>query len=244
MISSPLRALVAQRLSELDMSQAELARRAGLNAQFINDLLKGKKNKIRPEFAFQLSLALEVSPLGILRDLGLLSDQSETHDFSDTDHLSGTHGPALSIIGKSGIQVETSQGDVPIVGGPFRFKGGKVISRLRKRLPDHFRLPEWIAKEANAYFIPYNQLANQNSSLLAPGELLLVSSKRPISRLRRFVGYVAGERGAASPWVFTYVGRTGNSYELNLASGTVRLPITSVVLAHAIVAVLDPQIVP
>ena len=244
MVSSPLRVLVAQRLSELGISQAELARRAGLNAQFINDLLKGKKNRIRPEFAFQLALALQVPPLQILRDLGLLFDENKHDRFSDSDQLTGALGAALSIIDTTGKRVEISQVRLPTVRGPFLLKDGAVHCRVKGPQPRHLRLPEWMSKEAHAYCIPSDQLENQNTPILADGELLLVSPGRPISRFRRFVGYVTGERGAVSPWVFSYLGRAGNSYELNLSAGAVRLPVTSLVLAHAIVGVIDREIIP
>src|SRR5579864_5477959 len=117
---TPIRQLVFQRLATLGISQAEAARRAGVNTQFINDLMTGKKANIRPESAFQIALAIQVPPIQVLRALGLVG---ETHPmlYTDSDRLEGALLAPLQIqAGLRGEFIEAADNFVLVVGRPFR----------------------------------------------------------------------------------------------------------------------------
>jgi transcriptional regulator with XRE-family HTH domain len=224
-----LKDLIGRRLKELDLSQAELARRAGLNAQFVSDLMTGKKYRIRSEYVFALALALEVAPLVLLRGLGLLSETSDFEAYRN--ELPNELAQSLNITDWRG-----DPNQLPIVRGPFRRSLGAVEGRLESSYPSLFNP---IADEPDCYAITSKQLDNQNTPILAPGELLLIAPKRAVSTSRHFLGYVATGRTTLSPWLFTYLGRTREYYELGLSVGRVRLPSPSLVLAHAVAGVLD-----
>lgn len=57
-----LRAIVAKQLKKLDVTQKELAEKAGLNATYINEILSGKKLRIQRRFVPTLAHALQVEP--------------------------------------------------------------------------------------------------------------------------------------------------------------------------------------
>jgi hypothetical protein len=107
-----------------------------------------------------------------------------------------------------------------------------------------------LSRAPGSYALPNNQTDNLNFPTLAAGELLLVSPGLDIRRGDRFVGYVAGEETAA--WVFSYIGREAGLLELSFGSsrdadGTsdvIRLPMHSLLAAHAVVGVLDGRILP
>jgi transcriptional regulator with XRE-family HTH domain len=58
----PLRTIVAERLNDLRITQKELSDRAGLSPTYINELVKGKKDRIQRRFVEKLALALEIEP--------------------------------------------------------------------------------------------------------------------------------------------------------------------------------------
>jgi transcriptional regulator with XRE-family HTH domain len=60
-----LKTIVAGQLKKLDITQKELAERAGLNPPYINEILSGKKLRVQQRFVPALAHALEIEP-GVL----------------------------------------------------------------------------------------------------------------------------------------------------------------------------------
>lgn len=248
---SPLRTIVAARLSKLGLSQAELARRAGVNPQYVNDLLKGKKARARLAFAFQLALALEVPPLQILRALGLLKEDSVESLARESDRLTVPLGGTLQIATRPGKTTVVAADHVPVAYRPFTFAENAVRASFgHTRKLQSLKWPEFLSRAPGSYGLLNSQTDNLNFPTLAAGELLLVSPGLDLRRGDHFVGYVSGEKITA--WVFSYIGREGGFLELSFGASrdvdgsrdVVRLPVRSLLAAHAVVGVIDSRILP
>lgn len=93
-----LRQRIRQRLSDLSIPQAEVARRAGWPPNFLSDLLHGRKKSVRPDNLRRLAAALETTTdflRGVTDDPNLAARNGELSGSPQGYRFSGARGLAL-----------------------------------------------------------------------------------------------------------------------------------------------------
>lgn len=84
---SILKQRIGERLSQLDMIQSDLARKAAVSPSFITDIMTGRKKSIRSEALLRIAAALEVEPsfLTVASRLGRIPRRVPEDEVPDDD---------------------------------------------------------------------------------------------------------------------------------------------------------------
>jgi transcriptional regulator with XRE-family HTH domain len=240
-----LRNLLRERLDQLGISQGELARRAGFNAQYISDILTGKKLSIRRDSVFKLALALEVSPLSLFRTLDPSFGEVGSARFTDfTDRWREITGPITNRLFSDNalgtiLPANHRTSEVfPVLQHPLSFDERKLLSGRPGRGLKLYRWPSALGPANGGYGLAYPE----NPLPILRG-LLLAAPERPIKLGDLFIGFVVFERSRPAAWIFWYLDSDGDFFHLSvdMSEDTIKLPRAALARAHRIAAVLEPD---
>jgi transcriptional regulator with XRE-family HTH domain len=236
-----LRDLLKARVAQLGISQAELARRAAVNSQFISDISTGKKVSIRRDAVFKLALAMQISPLVLLRILDPSFGEHVGNLYTDvrqitrpiTDRLFSDEALAKILP----AQCDTNE-VFPVLQHPLSFDETKLLSNRRIRL---YRWPAMLGPANGSYGIAHPE----NPLSIYPG-LLIASPERSIKLGDLFVGFVCFEQSRPVAWIFHYQDSDRDSFRFGVdgSEDSVELPRAALVRAHRIVALVGKELIP
>jgi transcriptional regulator with XRE-family HTH domain len=239
-----LRDLLRTRLRRLGISQGELARRAGFNAQYISDILTGKKHSVRRDAVFQLALALQVSPLILFRMIDPSFGEGRPSLYSDKRDIAGPttsrlfSEQALAAVLPAGRRAS----DVfPVLQNPLSFDERKVLVGRAGRAPQLYPWPTALGPANGGYGLAHPE----NPLQILPG-LLLATPERPIKVGDLFIGFVIFEHSRPTGWIFWYRDSDREFFYLNVdtSENTIKLPRAALARAHRVGAVLQAPILP
>jgi transcriptional regulator with XRE-family HTH domain len=234
-----LRDLLRRRLEQLDISQVELARRAGFNAQYISDILTGKKHSVRRDAVFQLALALQVSPLVLYRTVDPSFGEEKPVLYTDKREIAGPttnrlfSEEALAAVLPAKHRVD----DVfPVLQNPLTFDERKLLGGRLGRGLQFYPWPATLGPANGGYGLAHPE----NPLRILPG-LLLAAPERPIKVGDLFIGFVIFAQSRPTAWIFWYRDSDRDFFYLNVdaSEGTIKLPRTALARAHRVAAVLQ-----
>lgn len=108
-----LKTVVKKRLDQIGKNAFEAARDGGLERNYVNDILNGKKATIRGDKLAKLALGLDATPNEVLTGVFLDDDNPRSRDISTSDDL--------------GAMVSIPEYDVRVSAGPGAFNDEEKI---------------------------------------------------------------------------------------------------------------------
>jgi transcriptional regulator with XRE-family HTH domain len=250
-----LKAIVAEQLRKLGVTQKEIAEKAGLNSAYLSEILSGKKLSVQRRFVPALAYALELEPEVFYEISGgpkkstavpTSTPTRRTIIQSDSAQASPMFSQEMKVF-QSGPKFDPRI-HVPFFKHPLandfrsRFKMASWVERYPFNWDGLFKFealvwPEFLGPSKGCYAIAAKAI---NAEAFFADSVLLVAPGRSIKSGNYFVGVFSYKRGSASLELHRMVDATEREFILIDVDGRERrVPRAAIKRLHRVVGLYE-----